>query len=43
MICIYDEWFTIDEMLEETGRCKKCKLDCPNKGKSLEGLNDKKE
>ena len=34
MICIYDEGFTIDEMLEETTRCKKCELDCPNKGKS---------
>lgn len=33
-ICSYDEAFTIAEMLEETGLCKKCKLNCPNAGKS---------
>ena len=36
MICIYDEAFTIDEMLEETVKCKKCKLYCPNKGKTYD-------
>lgn len=33
-ICEYDETFTQAEMLEETGYCKNCKLDCPNRGKS---------
>lgn len=33
-MCSYDEAFTIAEMLEETGLCKKCKLNCPNAGKS---------
>ena len=33
-ICEYDEAFTRAEMLEETGFCKDCKLDCPNRGKS---------
>lgn len=33
-ICEYDEAFTQAEMLEETGFCKSCKLDCPNRGKS---------
>jgi hypothetical protein len=32
-ICERDEGFTIKEILEETGWCKECKLDCPNKGK----------
>lgn len=32
MMCLYDEAFTIEEMLEETGYCKLCKLNCPNKG-----------
>lgn len=32
-MCEYDEAFTQDEMLEETGFCKDCKLDCPNRGK----------
>lgn len=32
-ICEYDEAFTQAEMLEETGFCKNCKLNCPNKGK----------
>ena len=30
-LCEYDEAFTIQEMLEETGRCEICKLDCPAK------------
>lgn len=33
-MCTYDEAFTIQEMLEETGQCKDCKLNCPNAGKS---------
>lgn len=33
-MCKYDEAFTEKEMLEETGFCKCCKLDCPNAGKS---------
>ena len=33
MMCEYDESFTTTEMLEETGRCEDCKLDCPNAGK----------
>ena len=33
-MCSYDEAFTIAEMLEETGLCKKCKLNCPNAGKN---------
>lgn len=33
-ICEYDEAFTQAEMLEETGHCKNCKIDCPNRGKS---------
>ena len=32
-ICKYDEAFTQAEMLEETGYCKNCKLNCPNRGK----------
>lgn len=32
-ICERDESFTIEEIIEETGWCKGCKLDCPNKGK----------
>ena len=34
-MCNYDEAFTIAEMLEETGLCKKCKLNCPNVGKTM--------
>ena len=34
-MCSYDEAFTIAEMLEETGLCKKCKLSCPNAGKTM--------
>ena len=34
IMCKYDEAFTEKEMLEETGFCKCCKLDCPNAGKS---------
>lgn len=34
IMCEYDEAFTIQEMLEETGQCKDCKLNCPNVGKS---------
>lgn len=34
MMCKYDEAFTCKEMLEETGFCKHCKLDCENAGKS---------
>ena len=33
-MCEYDEAFTQAEMLEETGFCKNCKFDCPNRGKS---------
>lgn len=32
-VCEYDEAFTRAEMFEETGRCKDCRLDCPNRGK----------
>ena len=32
-VCEYDEAFTQAEMLEETGFCKACKIDCPNRGK----------
>lgn len=32
MMCLYDEAFTIYEMLEETTRCESCELDCPYKG-----------
>jgi len=32
-MCKYDEAFAEQEMLEETGYCKNCKLDCPNAGK----------
>ena len=32
-MCKYDEAFTEKEMLEETGFCKGCGLDCPNAGK----------
>ena len=39
-MCSYDEAFTIAEMLEETGLCKKCKLNCPNAGKSESELTD---
>lgn len=31
-MCIYDEAFTIQEMLEETNQCRNCRLDCPNCG-----------
>ena len=37
-MCKYDEAFTIMEMLEETGFCKDCKMDCPNKGKTMENV-----
>lgn len=40
MLCSYDEAFTIAEMLEETRLCKKCKLNCPNAGKSKSMNND---
>lgn len=33
MFCEWDEAFTTKEMKEETGRCEKCKLDCPEAGK----------
>lgn len=33
-MCKWDEAFTESEMLEETGRCKDCKLECRNAGKS---------
>ena len=33
IMCEYDEAFTVQEMLEETGQCKDCKLNCPNAGK----------
>lgn len=36
IMCEYDEAFTVQEMLEETGRCRDCKLDCPNAEKSEE-------
>ena len=32
-MCKYDAAFTEKEMLEKTGFCKDCKLDCPNAGK----------
>lgn len=32
-MCKYDEAFTEKEMLEETGYCKDCKMDCRNAGK----------
>lgn len=32
-MCKWDEAFTEQEMLEETGYCKDCRLDCPNAGK----------
>lgn len=35
MMCKYDEAFTEKEMLEETGQCADCKLDCKNAGKRL--------
>ena len=35
MMCKWDEAFTMDEMLEETSRCKDCKLNCENAGKQL--------
>lgn len=35
-MCKYDEAFTEKEMLEETGFCKDCKMDCPNAGKTNE-------
>lgn len=31
--CKYYDAFTIEEMLEETGWCMSCELNCPNKGK----------
>lgn len=33
-MCEYDEAFTQAEMLEETGFCKDCKNNCPNRGKT---------
>ena len=33
MMCLYDEAFTTNEMLEETNRCKSCTLNCVNAGK----------
>ena len=39
-MCKYDEAFTEKEMLEETGFCKCCKLDCPNAGKSKTELKE---
>lgn len=38
-MCKYDEAFTEQEMLEETGYCKICKMDCPNAGKELVDSN----
>jgi len=35
MMCKWDEAFTMNEMLEETSRCKDCKLNCENAGKQL--------
>lgn len=34
-MCKFDEAFTEKEMLEETGFCKDCKMDCPNAGKEM--------
>lgn len=34
-MCKFDEAFTEREMLEETGFCKNCKLNCPSAGKEL--------
>lgn len=34
-MCKWDEAFTEKEMLEETDRCKDCKLNCENAGKQL--------
>ena len=34
-MCKWDEAFTEQEMLEETGYCKDCKMDCPNAGLTL--------
>lgn len=31
-MCLYDEAFTIKEMLEETNRCFSCELECLNRG-----------
>lgn len=33
-MCKYDEAFTEQEMLEETGSCMKCRMDCPNAGRT---------
>ena len=34
IMCLFDEAFTIDEMLEETSMCRNCSnIDCPNCGK----------
>ena len=33
-MCKFDEAFTEKEMLEETGYCKDCKMDCSNAGKT---------
>lgn len=33
-MCKYDEAFTEQEMLEETGSCRKCRMDCPNAGRT---------
>lgn len=35
MMCKWDEAYTMNEMLEETSRCKDCKLNCENAGKQL--------
>lgn len=37
MMCWWDEAFTINEMLEETNRCKGCHhKECPNCGKEFD-------
>lgn len=36
-MCKWDEAFTEQEMLGETGYCKDCRLDCPNAGKENSG------
>ena len=33
MYCKWDEGFTTKEMIEETGKCKECKMDCEMAGK----------
>ena len=39
-VCEYDEAFTQAEMLEETGFCKGCKFNCPNRGKESHDSSD---